>query len=145
MLEKQQIEIRGNNMQEIGLNRTAIIGKRIRRLRNLRGLNQDWLANAAEISQGTLVLIESGRADAKSTTLVKLANALKVHPANLLLMDATVNLHREELCSSVIGLLELLGGNLKIEDFLPEVEALSAALKALADKYEKSQQPLTIK
>lgn len=54
------------------------VGERIVKLRNDRGLRQVDLANKAEMDDGFLRRIESGRVNPTLKTLEKLANALEV-------------------------------------------------------------------
>jgi len=56
----------------------------LRRLRNERNLSQDDLAYAAEISRSYLSQIEKGKYYASLKTIGKLAEVLKIDPAELL-------------------------------------------------------------
>lgn len=60
------------------------IGRRIRILRESRGVTQDDLAHAAGIGRVTLVRIETGQRSPRYETLARLAIALNVEPAELL-------------------------------------------------------------
>jgi transcriptional regulator with XRE-family HTH domain len=57
----------------------------LRRLRNERRLSQDELAYAAEISRSYLSQIEKGKYYASLKTIGKLAEVLKVEPAEFLI------------------------------------------------------------
>jgi transcriptional regulator with XRE-family HTH domain len=57
------------------------VGKRIRAIRDERGLKQQALARFAGLSQNSLYMIEHGRRDPSLATLERLAEALNVSPA----------------------------------------------------------------
>ena len=64
------------------------VGKRIRDLREARGLEQGDLAKLARIKQSTLSDLERGRSKSpRGDTLVKLAAALEVDPDSLMTGD----------------------------------------------------------
>jgi transcriptional regulator with XRE-family HTH domain len=65
----------------------ADIGGRIRAIRAEQSLNLDQLARLTGISAPALSLIETGKRDARLTTLAKIAAALRV-PLSTLLDDA---------------------------------------------------------
>jgi transcriptional regulator with XRE-family HTH domain len=56
----------------------------LRRLRNARGLSQDYLAYEAEISRSYLSQLEKGAFHASLKIIGKIAEALQVDPAELL-------------------------------------------------------------
>lgn len=64
----------------------ADIGGRIRAIRTEQSLNLDQLARLTGISAPALSLIETGKRDARLTTLAKIAAALRV-PLSTLLDD----------------------------------------------------------
>jgi transcriptional regulator with XRE-family HTH domain len=59
------------------------IGERLRRLRQERALRQEDLAKLAGIGKNTVNRIEKNRTEPHMTTIRKLADALKVEPAEL--------------------------------------------------------------
>jgi len=59
------------------------IGDNLKRLRTLRALTQVELAEKAGITQSTVVLIERNKSEPHMSTLRKLAEALRVDPAEL--------------------------------------------------------------
>jgi transcriptional regulator with XRE-family HTH domain len=59
-------------------------GAQLRQVRNRRGLSQDQLAKAAELSRTSIVNIEAGRQGVALGTVYRLAEALAVAPAHLL-------------------------------------------------------------
>jgi len=59
------------------------IGERLRRLREERALRQEDLAKLAGIGKNTVNRIEKNRTEPHMTTIRKLADALKVDPAEL--------------------------------------------------------------
>lgn len=61
-----------------------MIGKRLKALRERRGLSQYELARAAQVSQGLIWQIEAGRKNPGLETLLRLAQALSVSPEELL-------------------------------------------------------------
>jgi transcriptional regulator with XRE-family HTH domain len=63
------------------------VGRRIRAIRAEQGLNLDQLARLSGISAPALSLIETGKRDARLTTVAKIAAALRV-PLSTLLDDA---------------------------------------------------------
>lgn len=60
------------------------IGDRIRVARIHRNMTQERLYLAADVSRATLQSIEAGAGDARLSTLLRIARALGVHPADLL-------------------------------------------------------------
>lgn len=56
----------------------AFVGQRIRAIRAQQNLNLDQLARLTGISAPALSLIETGKRDARLTTLAKIAAALRV-------------------------------------------------------------------
>jgi transcriptional regulator with XRE-family HTH domain len=65
------------------------IGRNIRDLRTQAGLSQVELAARAGITQGRLSVLES-RPDLRGSEIVKLAAALNVSPAEILVETTTV-------------------------------------------------------
>jgi transcriptional regulator with XRE-family HTH domain len=59
------------------------MGKRLKRLRESKGMTQAALAEAAELSRGYLIRLEAGQQDPTLGTLERLANALKVKLSDL--------------------------------------------------------------
>lgn len=79
------------------------LGKKIKRMRIKRGLTQEALSEAVEISQRTLSGIEIGENFCTAETLDKIINALETTPEELFALD---HLKQEkdlinELCSSI--------------------------------------------
>lgn len=66
----------------------ADVGRRIRAIRAEQSLNLDQLARLTGISAPALSLIETGKRDARLTTLAKIAAALRV-PLSTLLDDGS--------------------------------------------------------
>lgn len=64
----------------------AQVGQRIRARRAGQGLNLDQLARLTGISGPALSLIETGKRDARLTTLARIASALRI-PLETLLVD----------------------------------------------------------
>lgn len=62
----------------------ADVGRRIRAIRAQQSLNLDQLARLTGISAPALSLIETGKRDARLTTLAKIAAALRVALSTLL-------------------------------------------------------------
>ncbi|MFS0740792.1 helix-turn-helix transcriptional regulator [Brevundimonas sp. 3P9-tot-E] len=60
-----------------------IIGANVRRLRKSRGLSQEALAGEAGLAMRHLGRIERGEGNPTVAVLVKLAEVLRVHPADL--------------------------------------------------------------
>ena len=60
------------------------LGKRIKATREKRGLSQEQLATAADISRGYLARLEIGRHDPTVGTLERIARALRVKIGDLL-------------------------------------------------------------
>ena len=61
-----------------------VFATNLRRLRNERGLSQDDLAYEAEVSRSYLSQLEKGKYHASLKIIGKLAEILKVEPAELL-------------------------------------------------------------
>jgi transcriptional regulator with XRE-family HTH domain len=62
----------------------ALFGATVRRLRNDRGLSQDALGDAADLSQRYVSELERGENSPTLTVILKLCDALDVPPAELL-------------------------------------------------------------
>lgn len=62
-----------------------LIGRRVRDFRQIRGLTQEKLAEAAELSVPYVSHIERGKKKASISTFIKLANALNITVDTLLL------------------------------------------------------------
>jgi len=60
------------------------IGAKLKNLRLKRAMSQRKLADVAGISQRTIVDLETNKREPHPSTLGKLAEALRVQPANLL-------------------------------------------------------------
>ena len=60
------------------------LGKRVRALREQRGISQEALADLAEIHRNYISQIEGGKRNLSFYNLVKIARALKVTPSKLL-------------------------------------------------------------
>jgi len=58
--------------------------RRVKRLREVRGLTQEQLARKADVSVGYIARLETERHDPKVSTLMKIAKALRVSVAELL-------------------------------------------------------------
>ena len=61
-----------------------IIGQRIREVRQLRGISQQWLARRAGISKQAMYAIETGEVDPRATRIIDIAKALRVSTDYLL-------------------------------------------------------------
>ncbi len=61
-----------------------IFGKRVRELREKRGLSQEKLAQASNLTTGFVSTIESGKKTPSLTTILKLGYGLKALPSDLL-------------------------------------------------------------
>ena len=60
-----------------------IFGKRVRELREKRGLSQEKLAQASDLTTGFVSTIESGKKTPSLTTCLKLAYGLRVDAGEL--------------------------------------------------------------
>lgn len=63
----------------------TIVGENVRRLRHARGLTQEQLAFEAKIDLTYVGGIERGRRNPSLLVLVRIASALSVEPATLLI------------------------------------------------------------
>jgi len=83
------------------------IGLRIKALRKERKLSQEKLAAAADLSRTYLTVLEAGGKVASLTTLLRLAKALAVNPAELFLDPAEVPASTRaivvRICSRLMG------------------------------------------
>ena len=61
----------------------AAFGRRLRRLRQERGLSQEQLAHIAQLDRTYVSSCEAGRRNATIKTVARLAEALDVDPATL--------------------------------------------------------------
>ena len=62
----------------------------LRTIREAAGLSRIELAQRSGVGLSTLYMIEDGLLDSRISTLLKLANALKVRPERLLSMDSGI-------------------------------------------------------
>ena len=60
------------------------LGKRVRALREQRGISQETLADLAEIHRNYISQIEGGKRNLSFFNVVKIARALKVTPSKLI-------------------------------------------------------------
>jgi transcriptional regulator with XRE-family HTH domain len=60
------------------------LGKRVRALREQRGISQEALADLAEIHRNYISQIEGGKRNLSFFNVVKIARALKVSPSKLI-------------------------------------------------------------
>ena len=83
----------------------------IKYYREKRGMNQSELAVQAESSNGMIGNIESGKAYPSFKNILRIAEALGVHPADLFLRNASQTARRTK---------EVLNGELvpQIQDFI---------------------------
>lgn len=65
-------------------NVNAMLGKRIRELRVRRKMSQEQLAEAAGLHRNMVGLLERGRRSPSLATMCRIADALGVHPKQLL-------------------------------------------------------------
>ena len=84
-----------------------IFRSNIKFYRDVKGYSQSELAIQTDVTNGLIGQIESGRTKPSFDMIVKLANALKVHPADLFLRDASKSQEKvsellSELCSQDI-------------------------------------------
>jgi len=63
------------------------VGGKVRQRRKALGLNLNDLSRLSGIAVPTLSLIETGHRDVKLSTLVRLANSLRISIADLMLTD----------------------------------------------------------
>lgn len=61
-----------------------ILGANIKRLREAKGLSLRQLSYACNIDNSKIAKIEKGQINITFTTLLQLANALEMHPSELL-------------------------------------------------------------
>lgn len=64
--------------------RLAEVGRKIRAVREARGLNLHQLARLSGISASALSLIETGQRDLRLTSLCRIADALRIAAGDLL-------------------------------------------------------------
>ena len=67
-----------------------LFGERLRELRTERGLTQEQLAELAGVDRNYIGQIERGERNVALVNIVRIAQALKVQPADLLIGLATV-------------------------------------------------------
>ena len=67
----------------------------IRHYRELKGWTQAQLAIQADSSNGMIGNIESGHSKPSFDNIVKIASALGVHPADLFLRDASIDMDKK--------------------------------------------------
>ena len=73
----------------------ATTGDRIREIREQRGMTQDQLAEAANISKGFLSEVENNKRNVSSENLLKIANVLGASADYLLRGERTGQVHRQ--------------------------------------------------
>lgn len=72
--------------------------------RDSKGYSQSELAIQTDVTNGLIGQIESGRTKPSFDTIVKIASALGVHPADLFLRNASVG--REKINQALKNILE---------------------------------------
>ena len=72
--------------------KSYIVGKRIREVREYRGIPQQWLAQRAGISKQAMYAIETGEVDPRSSRVAAIAKALRVSTDYLLGLKETEEL-----------------------------------------------------
>ncbi len=77
-------------MKELDKKRQLIFGNNLLRLRLGKGLSQDEVAARCRVTKGSLSVIENGNRNFSFTTLLALAEALEVHPRELLDIDFSI-------------------------------------------------------
>ncbi|WP_121355731.1 helix-turn-helix domain-containing protein [Flavisolibacter nicotianae] len=63
------------------------LGANIKRLREAKGFSLRQLSNSCHVDNSKIAKIEKGQINVTFTTLMQLANALEVHPSELLNTD----------------------------------------------------------
>jgi transcriptional regulator with XRE-family HTH domain len=84
-----------------------LLGRRIRRLRTLKGLTQQELGNQAEVNYKFLGEIERGQQNPSFSTLVKIAHALKVEMQDLFRFEQEIS-NRKEIENQIKKLLKAI-------------------------------------
>lgn len=67
----------------MGVSVLGLIGQAVREIRLSRGMTQQQLADLSEMNRTFIVAVEKGRQNASALTLVRIAAALDVLPAEL--------------------------------------------------------------
>lgn len=67
----------------MGASILALIGQTVKEIRLARGMTQQQLADLCEMHRTFIVAVEKGRQNASTLTLVRIAAALDVLPADL--------------------------------------------------------------
>ena len=78
-------------MKDLDKKRQLIFGKNLLRLRMKKGLSQDEVAARCRVTKGSLSVIENGNRNFSFTTLLALAEALEVHPKDLMDINFTID------------------------------------------------------
>lgn len=78
------IEDDGNDQEQLYWLRLRAIGARIRAKRRERDLTQDDVAESAQLSRPLLSNLEHNGTNVTLTTLFRIADAIGVHPADLI-------------------------------------------------------------
>ncbi|MCI7440755.1 MAG: helix-turn-helix transcriptional regulator [Treponema sp.] len=81
-----------------------IFRSNIKFYRDVKGYSQSELAIQTDVTNGLIGQIESGRTKPSFDTIVKIASALGVHPADLFLRNASVG--REKINQAMKKILE---------------------------------------
>lgn len=76
-------------------NMKKLLGKRIKEIRNKRGLTQEKLAELVEINTPNISYIENGKFYPSYETFVGLVNALEIEPCELFAFDTMVKTPQE--------------------------------------------------
>ncbi len=96
-----------------------LLGSRIAKLRKTKGLSQEKLAEALNISSRSLSRIETGANYPLPETLDKIAEALKVRPKALYDFDEEYN--QNELHKSVANKIKLIKGDIEKLKIIDEI------------------------
>jgi transcriptional regulator with XRE-family HTH domain len=99
----------------------ALVGRRIRSLRKVRGLSQEQLAERAEMGSKYLSRIETGQENPTLDIFLRLSHGLAVDPYELLQFE-----HEGERSRQLRKKLERLIGEVKEENLARIVRVLEA-------------------
>lgn len=118
------------------------VGKRIKALRNERGLTQLELASSANISRSYLAGVETGKYNPSLKTLESIARALNVDVATLLQEDENMKKLERQLsfAKSFIEFAHRSGvDTTEYEKVVEEIESLMKRAEELMDKLDNME------
>ena len=112
------------------------VGQKIKKLRELKNLTQDYMAAELEMTQSAYSKIESGESDVSYKKLEKIASIFGIHPEDILMFNEHMVfnvMHNQTGNGLVIN--QVSDETKKLyEDLITQLRAENAHLKSILDR-----------